>query len=116
MKTSKFLLCLFLVCCVLSLATAQSLQDCHRVAMDKKDTKQENRSVVRIWTVDTVLDSVDDEIRQIEDAYAARIAPTLPKAGATANTGSRVDIEVRYSRTGLTWMSFFIQARTSYHR
>ena len=116
MKTSKFLLCLFLVCCVLSQATAQSLQDCHRVAMDKKDTKQENRSVVRIWTVDTVLDSVDDEIRQIEDAYAARIAPTLPKAGATANTGSRVDIEVRYSRTGLTWMSFVIQARTSYHR
>ena len=116
MKISKLLLCLLLCLCMVSAAFAEPLQACHKVTMDKIDTKQENRSVVRLWTVDTVLDSADAEIRAIEDAYAARIAPTLPKAGSNANLGSRVDIEVRYSRTGLTWMSFVIQARTSYHR
>ena len=95
---------------------SQTLQDCHRVSVDRIDTTQDNRSIIRIWTVDTGLDSVDAEIRAIEDAYAARIGPTLPKAGSSANTGSRVDVEVRYSRTGLHWMSFVIQARTTYHR
>ena len=100
----------------LSLAFAEPLQECHKVQMDKVDTTQANKSVIRIWTVDTVLDSVDDEIRSIEDAYAQRLGPDLPKAGSSANANSRVDVEVRYSRTGLTWMSFVIQARTTYHR
>ena len=116
MKPSKLLLCLLVLCTALGFASAEPLQECHVVSMDKEDTTQSNKSIVRIWTLDTALDSVDTEIRSIEDAFAARIAPELPKGGSNANTASRVDIEVRYSRTGLTWMSFVIQARTSYHR
>ena len=59
MKISKLLLCLLLCLCMVSSAFAEPLQACHKVTMDKIDTKQENRSVVRLWTVDTVLDSVD---------------------------------------------------------
>ena len=116
-KLFAVLLCLF--CFALQPAQearAETLQDCHRVRMDKIDEKQSNKSVIRIWTVDTAHDGVDQEIRAIEDKYAAQIGPTLPKAGSSANANSRVDIEVRYSRTGLTWMSFVIQARTTYHR
>ena len=28
----------------------------------------------------------------------------------------RLDVGIRYSRTGLTWMSFLVQARVTYHR
>ncbi len=113
-KLFAFLLGVFLL---LSLsAGAETLQDCHRVKMDKIDQTQANKSVIRLWTVDTALDSVDAQIRAIEDEYAARIGPSLPQAGRSANVNSRVDIEVRYSRTGLSWMSFVVQARTTYHR
>ncbi len=110
------LLCLLLPFSASALSDPLPLQPCHMVFMDRIDTTQENKSVVRIWTVDTANDLVDEEIRAIEDEYANRIGPTLPKAGSSANANSRVDVEVRYSRTGLTWMSFVIQARTTYHR
>lgn len=97
-------------------AMAEGMQDCHRVILTKTDTKQENKSVVRVWTADTALDSVDQELADIEQRYVDRIAPELPKAANTTNKNSRLDVEVRYSRTGLHWMSFVIQARTTYHR
>ncbi|MBQ9308411.1 MAG: hypothetical protein IJ229_10830, partial [Clostridia bacterium] len=62
---SLFALTLLLLILPLSLAFAEPLQECHKVQMDKVDTTQANKSVVRIWTVDTALDSVDDEIRSI---------------------------------------------------
>ena len=34
----------------------------------------------------------------------------------TTSQNSRLEVETRYSRTGLTWMSFLVQARTTYHR
>lgn len=98
------------------LAAAETLQDCHRVTLTKEDTTQENKSVVRLWTADTVLDSVDEELAELTGQYVDAIAPTLEKAGNKTSRNSRLDVEIRYSRTGLTWMSFLIQARTTYHR
>ena len=97
-------------------ASGETLQDCHRVTLEKQDTTQSNKSVVRVWTATTVLDSVNRELKAIEDDYVARIAPTLEKAANKTTSNSRLDVEIRYSRTGLRWMSFVIQARKTYHR
>lgn len=109
-------LVLALVMLPLCAAGAEGLQDCHRVGLTHEDTKQDNKSVVRLWTADTVLDSVDEELAEICQAYVDEIAPTLEAAKNTTSKNSRLDVEVRYSRTGLTWLSFLIQARTTYHR
>lgn len=96
-------------------AFAEGLQACHRVTLTKEDTTQENKSVIRVWTCDTALDRVDQELAAIEQAYVEDIGPSLPAAQSTKKN-SRLDVAARYSRTGLTWMSFVIQARTTYHR
>ncbi|MDY4139400.1 MAG: polysaccharide deacetylase family protein [Eubacteriales bacterium] len=97
-------------------ALAETLQDCHRVTMTKADTTQANKSVIRLWTADTVLDTVDEELAAIAQDYVDKYAPTLKKAANTTSSNSRLDVGIRYSRTGLTWMSFLVQARVTYHR
>ncbi len=92
------------------------LQDCHRVKVTRKDTTQKNKSVIRLWTLDTANDAVDAELAALTGAYVERLGPELPKAGNATSRNSRLEVEVRYSRTGLTWMSFLVQARTTYHR
>lgn len=110
------ILSVMLAAAMLPTAGAEGFQDCHRVTLTREDTTQSNKSVVRLWKADTVLDSVDNELAAITQAYVDAIAPELPKAANKTNKNSRVDVEIRYSRTGLTWMSFVIQARTTYHR
>ncbi len=121
----KKLLCLVLAMllalpvCVLAEAPAEPglpLQDCHKVTVTRQDTKQKNASVIRLWTLDTVSDEVDAELAAITEEYVDRLGPTLQKAGNATNKNSRLEVEVRYSRTGLSWMSFLAQARTTYHR
>lgn len=109
-------LALVLAIALLLPAAAGAIEDCHRVQVTKKDTTQSNKSFVRLWQVDTVLDSVDEELSAIADEYVQRLAPELPKAGNNTNKNSRLDVVIRHSRTGLTWMSFLVQARTTYHR
>ena len=92
------------------------LQECHKVTAVKKDTTQKNKSVIRLWTLDTYDDSVDAELAELTQEYVDRLGPTLQKAANTTSKNSRLEVEVRYSRTGLTWMSFLVQARTTYHR
>ena len=92
------------------------LQECHKVVSTKKDTTQKNKSVIRLWTLDTYDDSVDAELAAITQDYVDRLGPTLQKAANTTSKNSRLEVEVRYSRTGLNWMSFLVQARTTYHR
>ncbi len=108
------LLCFLLV--LPAAAGAETLQDCHRVKVTRKDTTQKNKSVIRLWTLDTALDSVDEELSALTAEYVERLGPTLQKAGNSTSKNSRLEVEVRYSRTGLTWMSFLVQARTTYHR
>ncbi len=95
---------------------ALPLQNCHKVKVTKKDTTQKNRSVIRLWTLDTCLDSVDEELAAITQEYVERLGPTLQKADNKTDQNSRLEVEVRYSRTGTAWMSFLAHARTVYHR
>jgi len=113
----KRLLALVLACVMLlGAAPALAIEECHRVEVTKKDTTQENKSFIRRWKVDTVLDSVDEELAIIADEYVERLGPTLQKAKNNTNSNSRLDVVTRHSRTGLTWMSFLVQARVTYHR
>ncbi len=103
----------------LSLATSakgEGFQACHKVTLTKQDTTQDNKSIVRVWTADTVLDSVDAELAAISQGYVDALAPTLEKAANKTEKNSRLDVGIRYSRTGLTWLSFLVQARVTYHR
>ncbi len=116
------LLCvlLALLCCTPALAEkiepGMPLQPCHEVKATKEDTTQKNQSVIRLWTLDTYDDGVDAELAAITAEYVERLGPTLEKAANKTNKNSRLEVEVRYSRTGLSWMSFLVQARTTYHR
>ena len=56
------------------------------------------------------------ELAAIMQEYVDRLGPTLQKAANTTSKNSRLEVECRYSRTGLSWMSFLVQARTTYHR
>ena len=99
-----------------TLGEVTTIQPCHRVKVTRVDTKQKNSSVIRLWTLDTCDDGVDAELAALTQAYVDRLGPTLQKAGNATSKNSRLEVEVRYSRTGLTWMSFLVQARTTYHR
>lgn len=107
---------LFLLCAVFPAfpARAESLQDCHRVTSGYQDTKQDNKSVVRLWQVETVLPAVSEEINGLAASWAEELGPSLPAAVNSGKKNSRLDVEIRYSRTGLHWMSFLVQARTTY--
>lgn len=115
-RFSAWVAALLLALSVLPGAGAETMQDCHRVALDKHDTTQDNKSVVRVWTADTVLDSVDAELAALTQGFVDKLAPGLEKPSNKTSKNSRLDVEIRYSRTGLTWLSFLVQARTTYHR
>ena len=59
MKPKRRILCLliaaFLVCAAFSGASAETMQDCHRVTNTATETKQGNRSRVKVWHVETAL-------------------------------------------------------------
>ena len=95
---------------------AEGIQDCHRVTNSYEDTKQENKSVIRLWRTETALPEVSDEINGIARSWAEELGPELPAAKNNGASNSRLEVEIRSSRTGLTWMSFLIQARTIYHQ
>ncbi len=97
-------------------AGAETLQDCHKVTCAYKDTKAKNKTVVRLWHAETANEKVTQEINGIAEAWAEELGPGLPAAKNTGDGNSRLDVEIRYSRTGLTWMSFMVQARTIFHR
>ena len=97
-------------------AGAETLQDCHKVTNTYQDKKGTNKTVVRLWRVETALDQVTQEINGIAEEWASSLGSDLPAAKNTGDGNSRLDVEIRYSRTGLTWMSFMVQARTIFHR
>lgn len=106
------LLCVSLCCG----AAAEALQECHKVTSTWEDTKQDNASVVRLWHVETALPAVSEEINGIAVSWAEELKTDLPKAVNSGKKNSRLDVEIRYSRTGLRWMSFLVQARTTWHQ
>ena len=109
-------LVMILAAAVPAAAGAEALQECHRVKNSYKETKAKNKSVVRLWRIETVREEVNREINGIAEAWAEELGSSLPDAKNTGDGNSRLDVEIRYSRTGLAWMSFMVQARTIYHR
>ena len=109
-------LCLLLCLWQGPAAGAEGFQPCHKVQLTKQDTTQKNGSVIRLWKAETALSSVDQALAEITADMVDRLAPTLAKAGNKTNKNSRLEVGIRYSRTGLRWMSFAVQARTIYHR
>ena len=100
----------------LSCAPAEAISPYHQVTNTYTDTKNANKSVVRLWQVETALDAVSEEINGIARAWAEEKGPDLPSQGNSTTRNSRLDAEIRYSRTGHTWLSFLVQARTHYHQ
>ncbi len=107
------LLLLLLVC---ASARGEGLSPLHKVTNTYTDTKNANKSVVRLWQVETAVDAVSEEINGIARAWAGEKGPGLPSQGNANKRNSRLDVEIRYSRTGHSWLSFLVQARTEYHQ
>ena len=110
----KYIACLLAAILLLTMLPASAsaeggMQACHRVTAKYTDSKQSNKSGIRLWSVKTALTSVDDEINGLAQAYADKIAPTLQAGKANGDKNSRLDVEIRHSKTGLTWMSFLAQ-------
>ena len=99
-----------------SAADGEPISPLHRVTNKYTDKKNANGSVVRLWQADTALASVTEEINGIAAAWAEEKGPDLPAQGNNTKRNSRLDVEIRYSRTGHSWLSFMVQARTQYHR
>ena len=118
-KTIRAVLGLLAAACLLcsaAAAGAEPLQDCHRVTNTAKTTTQSNKSQIRLWHAETAHPAVTEEINGLAEAWAQELSPELPKAANSGKKNSRLDVEIRYSRTGLHWMSFLVQARTTYHQ
>ena len=90
-------------------AGAETLQDCHKVINSYQDTKGKQKQVVRLWHVETASEKVTSEINGIAEGWAEELRSDLPAAKNTGDGNSRLDVEIRYSRTGLTWMSLDIR-------
>lgn len=91
------------------------IQPCHRVALTKEDTTLSDRSVIRLWTARTALTHVDEELSALTAGIAARLTPMLHQE-AQKGDAARLEISIRYSRTGKTWLSFLVQARLTRRR
>ena len=89
----------------------EPIADCHRVKNTYTETRQENKSVIRLWQVETALPAVTEEINGIARGWAEERGPELPAASSNKKN-SRLEVDIRYSRTGHTWLSFLVQART----
>jgi peptidoglycan/xylan/chitin deacetylase (PgdA/CDA1 family) len=88
-------------------AGEQGYRACHKVAMTRSHVVSENGSALSVWRADTCLDSVDDELEALADNYAAVYAR------GTEGANSRLDVNVTYSRTGTSWLSFMVSARAT---
>lgn len=106
------LMCLFMLPAFAQAEEGLPLQDAHRVTLTQQVTMQKNGASVNLWQIETAQQSVSDELNGVAKAWAAEIGPTLKEPGGG---NSRVYVSIRHSRTGLTWMSFMVQARTVYH-
>lgn len=112
------MLAFLVLLCELPLGAAQAepLQDCHKVTNTYTDTTRSNKAQIRLWQVETALPAVTEEINGIASGWVEELGNYLPDAKNNGKKNSRLDVEIRYSRTGLRWMSFLVQARTTFHQ
>ena len=106
------LMCLFMLPAFAQAEAGLPLQDAHRVSLAQTETRQKNGSSVHLWHIETAHVDVTDELNALAQAWAAELGPTLKAPGSS---NSRLYVSIRPSRTGLTWQSYMLQARTVYH-
>ena len=106
------LMCLFMLPAFAQAEAGLPLQDAHRVKLTQTETKQRNGSSVHLWQIETAQASVSEELNTLAKEYADAIGPTLKEPGSS---NSRLYVSIRRSRTGLSWLSFMVQARQIYH-
>ena len=103
------LMCLFLLP-VTAFADSQRLplQEAHQVSY-AMHSREQARTTVYWWQVQTAQDSVSRELNDLAAGYAEDVLAGLetPKY----KDESRLDVNILHSRTGLTWMSFMVQSR-----
>ena len=103
------LMCLFLLP-VTTLAESQRLplQTAHQVTYTMH-SREQVRTTAYWWQVKTAQDSVSRELNDLASVYVEEILASIemPKY----KDESRLDVNILNSRTGLTWMSFMVQAR-----
>ena len=116
MKYQVFLLLAALLLLRCAVSMGEAISDWHRVTNTYTDTKNDNKSVVRLWQVETANEAVTEEINGIARGWAEEKGPALPAQKNNNKGNSRLDVEIRYSRTGHTWLSFLVQARTQYRQ
>ncbi|MBQ3157541.1 MAG: polysaccharide deacetylase family protein [Clostridia bacterium] len=105
-----------LLMCLLLLpvtAGAQSrqlpLQDAHRVTLKQSAEQTMNGISVYTWHIDTAQDKVSEELNSLVAQYAAEVSAAHQKP--RYKDDNRLDVAIRHSRTGLTWLSFMVQSR-----
>lgn len=109
------LLTLLMLTC-LSLAEKGTFQPCHRVTVTEgKWQKQRNDAEILLWTMDTCQERVDTELNGLVQSLREEMAPSL-KPGGSGKMSSRLEVSIRHSRTGLSWMSFLVMGRIEYHQ
>lgn len=115
-------LCALLMALLLLLANASAeavatpIQPCHQVTMEKLTSTTSTGGTVSLWHVKTALTAVDTELNALADAYAEEMRPLLQKPGKGRAETSTLQVRILHSRTGLSWMSFEVQARHEYYR
>ena len=65
MKRKLCFLFLIILALTAAYASGEGFHPCHRVNSTAESTTQKNKSVIRIWHVETALDTVSDEINGI---------------------------------------------------
>lgn len=113
-------ICLLLSLCMVTAASAETdgtpIQPCHQVTMTEQKSTAQNGASISVWHITTALDEVNSELNALADDYAAQITPALQKPGKERTLNSSLTVRILHSRTGMSWMSFMVQARQEYHR
>lgn len=113
-------ICLLLSLCMVTVASAETdgtpIQPCHRVTMAERKSTAQSGASISVWHITTALATVDAELNALADDYAAELSPLLQKPGRERTLNSSLTVRILHSRTGMSWMSFMVQARQEYHR
>lgn len=113
-------ICLLLSLCMVTVASAETdgtlIQPCHQVTMTEQKSTAQSGASISVWHITTALGTVDAELNALADDYAAELSPLLQKPGRERTQNSALTVRILHSRTGMSWMSFMVQARLEYHR
>ena len=89
----------------------KGISDYHRVKATHTDIVCDGFSSVRFWHIETVSSAVSKEINFLVNDYVERFTKNEPEKTTMSDDPRTLSVSVRYSRTGIKWMSFMVQAR-----